>query len=246
MADRMTQRGLLMLAASIGTAATLSAQNPGEIRGVVTDALSGAPLAGVVVTIVGSDLIATTDGEGAYALPVPPGLIKVSAQVIGFVPITTPYYSVRPDSTVAVDFRLAPISVALDPVEVTGQRGQRSEVGIGAQVLTPEQLPKRGNILDALTGVVPGLSTTGRRDDTAVRARGSMRQVLYVVNGVVITPPLTFYIDASEVECVEVRRGYHAAAEFRHSLSGETYSGVILIWTTGSNAPKPGSCFERS
>jgi hypothetical protein len=67
--------------------------------------------------------------------------------------------------------------------------------------------------------------------------------VLYVVNGSVITPPLQFYIDAADVDCVEVRRGYRAAQEFRRDILGPIYSGVVLIWTRGSTEPKPAQCY---
>ena len=113
---------------------------------------------------------------------------------------------------------------------------------IGAQILTPKDLPGRGNILSALQGVVPGLQASGRREDAGVRARQSHASMLFVVDGTVITPPLTFYIDTQDVECVEVRRGYRASQEFRPSINGQTYSGVILIWTKGGLAPKPREC----
>lgn len=236
---------LLFAAALLAVAPPLSAQTPGSIRGIATDALTGAPVAEVQITVSGSDVSAVTDAQGAYFIAeVPPGLVKVSAQIIGYVPITTPYYSIKPDATTEVDFRLAPLSIELDPVEVVGERYERAEYHMGAQVIRADQLPARGDILNALDQVVAGLDTRGRRL-ARIRARGSRHEVLFVIDGVTITPPLTFYIDAADVECVEVRRGYHAAAEFRRGLDSEPYSGVILIWTKGSHAPMPRRCLRR-
>jgi hypothetical protein len=221
----------------------LSAQTPGTVKGIVTDAITGAPVKGVEVLVVGAELLASTDDEGQYTIaPVPPGLVKIQAQVIGYVPITTPYYTVLPDSTTMVNFKLAPVFVELDPLEVKGE-DPAEEWHFGSQVLTKEQLPGQGNILDAVGGLVAGVTKSGRYDRTRLRVRGSRNEVLYVVNGSVITPPLQFYIDAADVECVDVRRGDRAAQEFRRYILGPIYSGVVLIWTRGSTEPKPAQCY---
>jgi hypothetical protein len=110
--------GALTLATSIA-----DAQSPGRTTGSIADAVTRTPLASVQVSIAGLDRAAVTDAEGRYVIDsVPPGLVRVSAQTIGYVPITTQYYTVRPDSSIEVDFKLAPITVQLDPVEVTARR----------------------------------------------------------------------------------------------------------------------------
>ena len=85
----------------------------------------------------------------------------------------------------------------------------------------------------------------GRRDDTRLSVRESRADVLYVIDGLVITPPLTFYVDAGDVQCVEFRPGSSATLEFRPSIFGERYSGVLLIWTKGNSAPMPGQCYDE-
>ncbi len=223
-------------------ASTLRAQQSGKVRGRVVDAVSGQPLQSVTVTVVGAELSARTDDDGRYLIEaVPPGLVKVNAQIIGYHPITTPYYNVFPDSATSVNFKLAPLTVQLDPVEVIGERPEE-EFKFGATVITSDRLPARGNVLTSLKGTVAGVDVTGRNEGTRVTIRGSHASALFVVDGVVITPPLTFYIDTRDVECVEVRRGYRAAQEFKPSIHGETYSGVILIWTKGSLGRKPPGC----
>ena len=89
-----------------------------------------------------------TDAEGRYVIDsVPPGLVRVSAQLIGYLPITTPYYTVRPDSSVDVAFKLAPITVQLDPVEVTAERTPASRSNLTTTLITRDQLPASGDIL---------------------------------------------------------------------------------------------------
>lgn len=245
MPQPMTLWGVVPLILAIATASSpLSAQAPGAIKGIVTDAVTGAPVGGAEILVIGGELLANTNDEGQYMIAlVPPGLVKIQAQVIGYVSITTPYYTVLPDSTTTVHFKLAPVLVELDPLEVRGEEPAETW-HFGGQVLTREQLPSQGNILDAVGSLVAGVRKSGRRDLTRLRVRGSQYEVLYVVNGSVITPPLQFYIDAADVDCVEVRRGFRAAQEFRRSITGPTYSGVVLIWTRGSTERKPAACYS--
>lgn len=230
--------GALALAASIA-----DAQSPGRITGSIADAVTRTPLASVDVSIAGLGRVAVTDAEGRYSIDsVPPGLVRVSAQTIGYVPITTQYYTVRPDSSIEVDFKLAPITVQLEPVEVTARRTPESESNLTRTLITRDELPPSGDLLDALQGTVAGLRVTGDHENRRTSIRMSHTDALYVINGTVVRPPLVFYIDVAEVECVEVRKGYTAAQEFNPSLATPTYGGVILIWTRGSLGNKPRGC----
>lgn len=231
-----------LLVLAVSGAFPLAAQRPGSVRGVVLDAVTGAPLAQVIVAIVDRELTATTDPEGNYLIRgIAPGVVRLTAQKVGFHPITTSDYSIRSDSVVVSDFRLAPLAVNLPPLDVRGERTE-GRAAIGAKILTPADLPSRGNVLTALQGVVAGLQTSGRRDDVRVRMRQSYAEALYVIDGTVVTPPLRFYIDTQDVACVEIRRGYRAAQEYRQSINSQPYSGVILIWTRGSVSPMPREC----
>lgn len=239
--DTLLQASLALLAwVAFGTP-FLQAQ--GRIQGVVTNAVTGGPVAGAEIVVIGSEIVATTDDEGQYTIEgVPPGLVRLRAQIVGYVPITTPYNTIKPDTTTTIHFRLAPLLVELDTLEVTGE-SPAEPWHFGGRVLTKEQLPARGDLLTAISSIVAGMRTTGRRHEQQISARGSFRQMLFVVDGTVIEPPLQFYIDAADVQCVEVRRGYRAAMEFRRTILEEAYSGVILIWTKGSTGRKPPECF---
>jgi hypothetical protein len=234
--------GALILAASVA-----SAQSTGRITGSIADAVTQNPLARVDVSVSGFDRTAVTDAEGRYVIDsVPPGLVRVSVQIIGYVPITTQYYTIRPDTSIDVDFKLAPITVQLDPVEVTARRSPESESNLTTTLITRDQLPASGDILGALQGTVAGLRVSGEKEGRRTSIRMSHTDALYVINGTVVRPPLVFYIDVAEVECVEVRKGFMAAQEFNPSLATPTYSGVILIWTRGSLGNKPRGCAGSS
>jgi len=224
----------------------LTAQTPTTVSGTIIDAVTGKPVPNVAITVLGSDFTTITGSDGTYTLTnVPPGLIKVKAQIIGFHPITTPYYNLKPGESEHVNFKLAPLRVQLAAVEILGDRPEERQWAFGSNILTSEQLPTQGSVLDALQGTVAGLDSYGDKDDQGVSFRNSGRPVLYVIDGVTVRPPLTFYIDVNEVECVEIRKGYRASQEFRMSINGPTYSGVILIWTRGSMAPRPRECGSR-
>jgi len=235
----------LAVAGTLG-APHISAQSGATVTGTVLDAVTGKPVPNVGITVLGSDLTTTSGSDGTYTLTgVPPGLVKVKAQIIGFHPITTPYYNLKPGGAESVNFKIAPLQVRLAAVEIVGERPEERQWAFGSNILTPEQLPNQGSVLEALNGTVAGLRMYGDKDGEGVAFRGSTRPALYVIDGVVVTPPLTFYIDVNEVECVEVRSGYRASQEFRPSISGATYSGVILIWTRGSIATRPRECARQ-
>ncbi|MGH7530347.1 MAG: carboxypeptidase regulatory-like domain-containing protein [Gemmatimonadales bacterium] len=231
------------LAVGVGGAVPLQAQQAGSVRGVVLDAITRTPLQHVAVVIVGRLDSALTDDAGAYRIDaVAPGQVRLTARKLGFHPITTAFYTVAAGGVVMADFALAPLAVDLAAVEVEAEPSRR-RAAIGAQVLKGEDLP-RGDILTALQSAVPSLRMSGRRDDMRMRMRQSSSEVLYVIDGTVITPPLTFLIDTRDVACVEVRPGYRAAQEFRPSINSEAYSGVVLIWTRASRAPRPRECAQ--
>src|SRR6266852_1456464 len=69
-------------------------ERDGQIRGRVTEAATGAPVPGAVVTanspaLIGPDQRVTTDDDGAYLLPhLPPGVYTVKVSFEGVKPVT--------------------------------------------------------------------------------------------------------------------------------------------------------------
>ena len=101
---------LLMSSASWAKAGTL-----GGIAGIVTDAKTGAPLAGVhvVISAPSENIATTTDARGHYiALSLPPDDYTLSAQKDGYDTRTVSGYSVFADQTQQYDLQLDPGSGA--------------------------------------------------------------------------------------------------------------------------------------
>ncbi|MGH7451460.1 MAG: carboxypeptidase-like regulatory domain-containing protein, partial [bacterium] len=65
--------------------AEIYAGTTGKLAGQVVDKKTGQPLPGVNVTVVGTNLGATTDPDGRYfVLQVSPGSYSVRASIIGY------------------------------------------------------------------------------------------------------------------------------------------------------------------
>ena len=76
------------LCALLFAARPLAAQGGGAIAGTVRDALSGIPLADVLVSVPGSQRSAITDTAGVFRLrEIPPGWRRLRAVLIGYRPI---------------------------------------------------------------------------------------------------------------------------------------------------------------
>ena len=122
-------RSLLSLASTLAFTVTLAlASGPpvaaqtqtATVQGRVTDAATGLPLAGALVSAAGGSLAAMASAEGAYRLAgLPPGEHLLTAVRAGYAPqerrVTVPA-----GQTLTVDFALQPAAAAADPL--AGQR----------------------------------------------------------------------------------------------------------------------------
>lgn len=117
-------------AAARQTQATATSPNR-TISGQVNAAVTGQPLTGVRVHLVGTEIAAVTDGSGRYTLVgVPAGELVVQAEFIGYARATRRV--IHPGAGgIVVDFKLTEEALALDGIVVTGTAGQarRREVG---------------------------------------------------------------------------------------------------------------------
>ena len=82
------RRVLSFLALAFFASPTLaSGQGTGIIRGRITDAATGAPVAAVQVRVEGTTIGAMTDAEGTYTITgVAPGARAVTTRRVGFAP----------------------------------------------------------------------------------------------------------------------------------------------------------------
>lgn len=236
--------GVLLTGALAAGAAPCVAQEAGtgSVRGVVLTLDGLVPVARAEVSLEDTRFRTLTGDDGTYTLErIPVGMYRLQVRRIGFERVLTNRLEVLPGSMRVIDLALRASPIPLEGVEVKAARPVTPHRP-SATVLTSKDLPPQGDILSALQGRIPGLRISGRHDNMRVRLRGGLAEPMFVIDGVIIRPPLRFYIGATEVRCVEVRRGRQAALEFRSSNEIDTYNGVILIWTKLSDRRMTGEC----
>ena len=218
----------------------------GSVRGVVLNLDGFLPVPRAEVSLEDTRFRTLTGDDGTYTLArIPVGAYRLQVRRIGFERILTNRLAVLRDSIRVIDFALRASPVPLEGVDVE-TAPPATPHRPSSTVLTSKDLPPQGDILSALQGRIPGLRISGRHDNMRVRLRGGSAESMFVIDGVAMRPPLRFYIGATEVECIEVRRGRQAALEFRSSNQIDTYNGVILIWTKQSTRRVTGACATAS
>jgi TonB-dependent SusC/RagA subfamily outer membrane receptor len=263
-------RRLAAAAALCGPPAAARAQPPsapapapaaaGSVTGTVTDAARRRPVAGATVIVAGTRLGAVTGADGRYTIArVPAGAHTVQARAIGFE---------RAQAAVTVgagpataDFALAPASVQLEGVVVTGTAApaRRREVGNSiATVDLADRAAPAPNVDNLLAGQAPGvninLSGGMAGSGAQIRLRGNTSAAmsntpLVFVDGVrmrgdaypsigtgsrTAASPLND-INPNDIDRVEIIKG--AAATTLYGT--EAASGVVQIFTKRGAAGRP-------
>lgn len=235
--------------ASLATAGlTLVAISPlfgqastGKIQGRVTDAGTGAPIAGAQVLVDGSTLGNLTNDQGFYFInEVPAGLQNVRAQFIGYRPFVIEGQRILAGQTTTLNFELEQTAVELEAITVEGERNplvprdQTSTKSI-VQGETIDQLP-----LDNASSIVvlqPGVIQTNQ--GTTIRGGRANEEAVFI-DGVLIrsfgqAQANNVNLPTNALEQVDVNVGAFAA-EF-----GEAQSGVVSYVTRSGGAQFTGS-----
>ncbi|MBC8194079.1 MAG: carboxypeptidase-like regulatory domain-containing protein [Candidatus Marinimicrobia bacterium] len=112
-----------LLLALLVIAMPLMSASKGSIKGRVTDAKTGDPLAGVNVVIQKHGLGAATDLKGNYKIiNVPEGVYTLKATMIGYTPETVKKVKVKGGKTSKVNFRLKTQKIKGQSVTVTATK----------------------------------------------------------------------------------------------------------------------------
>ncbi|MGM0386668.1 MAG: carboxypeptidase-like regulatory domain-containing protein [Actinomycetota bacterium] len=119
----------LVVLGLLGLVVPADAQQPvsvaAAVSGRVTDAESGRPLAGVMVTVEGTGHRVLTDSTGTYRLPrVPAGPQVLGAEMLGYAPIRMPV-TVPARGSLRRDFALAVSALEIEGIVVTADPGAR-------------------------------------------------------------------------------------------------------------------------
>ncbi|WDF69034.1 TonB-dependent receptor [Sphingobacterium oryzagri] len=201
------------------------------VKGRVTDATSGQPIAGATVSVRGTTTATQTDESGAYSIEATQGQILITT-FVGYKSLELPV------GTANVDFPLTPDGESLDEVVVVGYGTMRkSDVTGSISMVKGQDMIKNQNFsaLDNLRGQAAGVNVYSNSSQPGAYAnrvviRGtasinSSSSPLYVVDGVVME---NFHlVNPNDIERMEVLKDASSAAIY----GARGANGVILVTT---------------
>ncbi len=232
----------------------VSAQRPSSVRGQVTGADTGQPLAGVQVSLKGTPVGTLTNAAGEYAFTeVPANADTIVFSSIGYQTQELPL------NQAVINVALKTEAVKLEGVVVTAigiQRKQRS-LGYSVQEVSGDRLAEvpQPNLVSSLSGRMSGVNITtagppGGTTRIIIRGSNSLtgdNQPLFIVDGVAVdnsAPSNNGYggidygnaaadIDPDQIESISVLKGPNAAALY----GSRAANGAVIITTkSGQNA----------
>ena len=165
----------LALAAALAAATAPSAaraQHPeheGEIEGVVRDAETERPLAGALVSVVGTGTRAVTRGDGAFRLTrFKPGEYTISVARLGYRGVILEVSVGTQSAVLAIELSASPI--AMEPMVVTATLSERgADQSLRAvSVMAGDELQRRlAGTVAATLASIPGLAATSMGPTTS-------------------------------------------------------------------------------
>ena len=219
---------LLFIASSL----LLSAQGL-QVKGVVTSADDGKPIPGVSVSVKGTTMGMMTDLNGYYQLGNVPAN---STLVFSFVGMTTREVVVTESTT--LDIILASDLELIDEIIVVGYGTQKKSLVTGAIAKVEGDDLRKGadmRVTQALQGKTAGVVITANSgqpgSQISVRIRGAGTngdaEPLYIIDGLPMSGAGTDFLNASDIESIEVLKDAASAAIY----GARGANGVVLITT---------------
>ncbi|MCP4685641.1 MAG: TonB-dependent receptor [bacterium] len=227
-------RKILLMLAIIGL--TAAAAPAATVTGVVLNAEDQAPLEAATVTVVGTEIVVTTDDEGQFTLLDVELPVAVTISHVGF----SAAVEVELQEESLNEIVLAPVSSMLNSIVVTARRYEKAayKVSQPITVVNSEEIEAKGHaiISDAIRNF-PGLDMN---DAGPFRARPVIRglygtRILVLVDGERLNDQRDVsdfagasmsLIDANEIERVEVVNGPASVL-----YGSDAMAGVINIIT---------------
>lgn len=253
---RWAARCAFAFVATIGLGATAAGQQTGTVQGVIVDASSSQPLAGVQVVIEGTDRTTITNDQGRYMITgVPAGEHTLVVETLGYSGVSVSV-TVTAGQTTTINLTLEPSAIALQQLVVTGVSGgavERAKVPFSVTRVDATQMPVPAAVdpMTQLQGRVPGANIaaiSGRpgsapavllRGPRSINASGRGHEPLYIVDGVVLNSSIAD-LNPSDIESVEIVKGAAASTLY----GSRAANGVIAITTRrGSMAGTGGVSF---
>jgi len=191
----------------------------GKISGVAIDNLTGDPLIGANIIIVGTNYGASTDIEGNYfIINIPPGIYEIKASSIGYASQIITEVRVSVDQTTKIDFKLNEESIEIESVIVSAEKPiiqkdlTSTESKVSGEEISMLPLEDISAVVNLQAGVVDGHFRGGRSNE-----------VKYLVDGVSVNDAFSgvssLNAEINSIEEVQVLTGTFNA-EYGEALSG--------------------------
>ncbi|MGH7555000.1 MAG: TonB-dependent receptor domain-containing protein, partial [Longimicrobiales bacterium] len=233
--------------------APLHAQTTGSVTGVVTDAATQRPLAGVQFSVPGTTLGGTSNNQGRFVLAnLPVGEATIRIEFIGYSSVQR-RVTVRAGEATVLDLALQVRAIALDEIVATGtaQATERRKIGNTLAVLDASKLAEVAPIRDftellqgrsAAVTILPTTGTVGTGASIRMRGITSVTQTnkpLIYIDGVRADdsslalgvggaePTRLTDINPHDIERVEMVKGAAATTLYGTAAS----NGVVQIFT---------------
>ena len=230
------------------------AQQTGALNGYVKVTGSGAPVLNARVEVVNLDILVTTDERGYFPMErVPEGVYTLVIRAPGLRPKIVPALRVRAGAITEITVEINRATPRLDPVEITARDNVDGRATGSTAVIRGADIPPDGDLMSVLQGRLPGyrFSVPAGQSRSVAQGTGGVvtgvtgRRVLWIIDGVPVRGTLGIGVNASEVDCIEVRRGAQSVLEFTR-VNDEVYDAAILVWTKGSGRRVFGACASEN
>lgn len=209
-----------------------------QVTGTVTRDRTGEPLAGVTVTIKGTDLATTTDNNGQFTIRIPQGRNN-PVLVFSYVGHSPREVAVGSGNDVSTSLQES-ATTSLDDVVVIGYgTARRRDVTNSVSSVNARQLRDipLNSAAQALAGRLAGVQITGSEGSPnaevliRVRGGGSITQdnsPLFIIDGIQVENGLSS-LTPQDIESIDVLKD--AAATAIYGARGA--NGVVIITTKG-------------
>jgi outer membrane receptor protein involved in Fe transport len=201
----------------------------GKLVGTVNDAVTGDPLIGANVFLIGTSLGAASNENGNYViLNIPPGVYQVRYSFVGYETVIVEDVRIIVDQTTTIDLRLNPGSLLLDEVVVTAespliQKDLTSTISVIRRE-DIESLPvaRFTDLLELQAGVV------GSGSRLHIRG-GRTNEVAFLVDGMLVKDPLLGGL-ATQINNDAIQEMSLLSGTFNAEY-GNAMSGIVNIVT---------------
>ena len=241
---------LIMLLCALGSS-HLGAQS---IRGRVVDDSTGDPLRGVLVEVLRSDALASTDLTGTFLLQLSrPGLVRLRLTLPAYAPLESDTIRVVTGLTATVLLRMRSTAIPLEPIVAEADaRGRASgfyerarQPGFGrfitrADISTRPATSRTTELLRGLPGIeiLPVRRPRSASTINTVVMSGTMgrcQPAIYIDGAPVKQFPESGLDDFLKPDMIEGVEIYNRSASAPAFLTAPPTCGVVAFWTrTGS------------